>query len=168
MNGSLGPCHTDRKRKRKRKFSLMFEIFSLISFVGSLIFFAFAFAFVRCEWALTCESASFSCTTVAPSAVAVARTATLISAAFPLKPLSNDNSQGNSIDNYRFYSVAVQGVWNTNLLCAKIFAKNCMKMNEIWLGRGVPSSPWIRQCYYLITAHFEMDISNSIHKKFQI
>ena len=49
---TLRPIHTERKQKRKRKFSLMFEFFSPISFAGSLIFFAFTFAFAWCERAL--------------------------------------------------------------------------------------------------------------------
>ena len=39
--------------ERKRKFSLMFEFFSLISF-------AFVFAFTRCEWAVRQKHASCS------------------------------------------------------------------------------------------------------------
>ena len=45
-----------RNRKRKRTFSLMFEILSLISFAGSLIFFTFAFAFTRCESTLSSDA----------------------------------------------------------------------------------------------------------------
>ena len=50
---TLRRIHTEQKRKQKRKFAMMFKIFSLISLACSLIFFAFTFAFSKCEQALT-------------------------------------------------------------------------------------------------------------------
>ena len=54
---ALSCVKTKRKWTWKRKFSLMFAIYSLILFACSLIFFAFAPSFVWCEWALTWLSA---------------------------------------------------------------------------------------------------------------
>ena len=53
------PIHANRKRTQKRKFSSLFEIFSLICSDCSLIFSAFAFAW--CEWALNCLSPGDGC-----------------------------------------------------------------------------------------------------------
>ena len=59
-NKPLGSSHTERQRTRKRKFSLLFGNFSLISSDCSLIFFTFAFAFAQCEHALICQEANLT------------------------------------------------------------------------------------------------------------
>ena len=46
---SLSCVQIEWKRTRKRKFSLMFAVYSLLFFAGSLIFFTFAPTFAWCE-----------------------------------------------------------------------------------------------------------------------
>ena len=51
----LSYVQTEQNRTRKRKFSLMFAVYSLIYFVCSLIFSTFVLTFAWFEWTINCD-----------------------------------------------------------------------------------------------------------------